>query len=235
MTMAWLRNKYWLCMIAGSLLISCSGSETAKQSPATSANSPGPERSTDSLMPQPSPSVSPQSSVAAKPSPQPSPSTQKPPVSSPPKAKLSPAPKVKLSTSDQKLVSKVQQEVQKKGSIAKQDSGQTYLDNVLQSQQAVKLVQGRFTSNLQELQTHSPDSSNDHQLQVLEADENKAVVVAIAKQNGLFSYTGAVYAQEASLPVSAICKSNEPTKTPPGAPKLTGSTIICAQGSTAVE
>lgn len=109
------------------------------------------------------------------------------------------------------------------------------MGNVLRSQQAVKLVNGRFTSNLKELQTDLPGSASEYQLQVLEANEEKAVVVAIAKQNGIFSYTGAVYAQEASIPISTICKSNEPTKTPPGAPQLKGSTIVCAQGSTVVD
>ena len=234
--MAWLRNRYWLCVIASSLLISCSGSKTVQQSPKPNVKSPVPESSPNSQSPQPSPKVSPQPITAAKPTPQTSPAVQKP-VSAPPKAKvkLSPAPKVELSKSDKKLVSKVHKEVQKKGAVAKQDAGQTYLDNVLQSQQAEKLVTGRFTTNLQKLESDSSKDSGEFQLQVLEANENKAIVAAIAKQNGIFSYTGAVYAQDASLPVSAICKSNEPTKTPPGTPKLTGSTIVCAQGSTVVE
>ncbi len=237
-TMAWLKNRYWLCMLASSLLISCTGSETAEQSPQPKVNAPVPESSSQSQSPQPSPKAAPQTktktTTAAKPSPQPKPAAQKP-VSAPAKVKLSPAPKVELSKSEKKLVSKVQKEVQKKGSVAKQDSGHTDLGNVLRSQQAEKLVTGRFTTNLQKLASDSPKDSGEFQLQVLEATENKAIVAAIAKQNGIFSYTGAVYAQDASIPVSAICKSNEPTKTPPGTPKLKGSTIVCAQGSTVVE
>lgn len=224
-------------MIASSLLIGCSGSETAKQSPQPSANSPAPKSAPQA--PQPSPKVSPKTTTAAKPASQPKPATPKPvapkPVPAPAKVKLSPAPKVELSKSEKQLVSKVQKEVQKKGSVAKQDTGHTYLGNVLRSQQAEKLVTGRFTTNLQKLESDSPKDSGEFQLQVLEANENKAIVAAIAKQNGIFSYTGAVYAQDASIPVSAICKSNEPTQTPPGTPKLTGSTIVCAQGSTVVE
>lgn len=237
MIMAWLRNRYWVCVIASSLLIGCSGSETAKQSPQPKVKSPAPKSAPQA--PQPSPKVSPKATTAAKPASQPKPAAPKPaapkPVSAPAKVKLSPAPKVELSKSEKQLVSKVQKEVQKKGSVAKQDTGHTYLGNVLRSQQAEKLVTGRFTTNLQKLESDSPKDSGEFQLQVLEANENKAIVAAIAKQNGIFSYTGAVYAQDASIPVSAICKSNEPTQTPPGTPKLTGSTIVCAQGSTVVE
>ncbi|WP_299486740.1 type IV pilin-like G/H family protein [Acaryochloris sp. IP29b_bin.137] len=165
----------------------------------------------------------------------PAPPKAEKPVSPPPKAKLSPAPKVKLSKTDKKVVSKVEKEVQKKGTVAKQDTGKTYLGSILRSQQAEKLVTGRFTTNLQALKSDLPKDTGEYQLQVLEANESKAIVAAIAKQNGIFSYTGAVYAKEASIPVSSICKSNEPTKTPPGTPQLKGSTIICAEGSTAVE
>lgn len=152
-----------------------------------------------------------------------------------PKAKLSPAPKLELSTTEQKWVSKVEQEVQTKASVAKQDVGQTYLGHVLRSQQATRLVSGSFTGDLQELIADAPTQNSDYQLQILEANQQKAVVVAAAKQSGNFSYIGAVYAQATNLPVATICKSNEPTKKPPGAPKLMGADLVCAQGSTAVQ
>lgn len=224
--MAWFRNKYLAGVIASSLLISCSGSETKQQRP---GSSPAPLSSNRPKLQQPN--ASPQPSPSAKPGTNSKPSThpaaKKPPSSSPPK--------INLSTSEKKLISKVEKEVQKTNAIAKQDSGQSYLGNVLRSQQATKLVKGRFTPNLKDLQADLPENPSEYQLQVLEANEEKAIVVAIAKQSGIFSYTGAVYSREASIPVSSICKSNEPTKTPPGAPKLVGSNIICAQGSTAIK
>jgi|GEM_PF-3004758 len=221
------RNKYLIGGIS-SLLVGCSGSEPQQQTPIVSATSPVPQRSNRSQAQQPVSTDSPQPSPAT----QPATNAKSKPVAK--KVAPSPSPAVKLSTSDQKLISKVQKEVQEKGAIAKQDAGQTYLGNVLRSQQAAKLVDGRFTSDLQALQTDLPAKISDYQLQVLEATEQKAVVVAIAKQTGIPSYTGAVYAQEASIPVSTICKSNEPTQAPPPAPKLVGSKIVCAQGSTAI-
>lgn len=232
--MAWL-NRYGLCVIASSLLIGCSGSETPQPSPKINTNAPEPESSLESPSPQPSPKAAPKPATATKPtSPSSKPKAEKP-VSPPPKAKLSPAPKVKLSKSEKKVISKVEKEVQKKGTVAKQDTGKTYLSSLLRSQQAEKLVTGKFTTNLQALKADLPKDTGEYQLQVLEANERKAIVAAIAKQNGIFSYTGAVYAKEASIPVSTICKSNEPTQNPPGPPQLKGSTIICAEGSTAVE
>lgn len=233
MTMAWLRNKYLAGVIVSSLLISCSGSAPKSEISSSNADAPVSQSSNRPHSSQPEPNASPQPSASPKVITK-STTSQDQAAKKPP-ASLSPAPKIKLSASEKKLVTKVHKEVKKKGTIAKQDSGQTYLDNILQSQQALKLVNGRFTNNLGELKTNLPDSPNEHQLQVLEASEDKAIVVAIAKQDGIFSYTGAVYAQDASLPVSTICKSNEPTKTPPGTPTLKGATIICAQGSTLVE
>ncbi|WP_299411682.1 type IV pilin-like G/H family protein [Acaryochloris sp. IP29b_bin.148] len=228
--MAWLKNRYVACL-AASLLISCSGSEPQSQSPSPNLNSPTPQSSNrpqSNASPQPSPTAkSTAKPTATKPaaSPQPNPVTTKPAA----------PPPVELSKSEKQLVSKVQKEVEKKGAIAKQDVGKTYLANALRSQQATQLVNGQFTSSLEALQIDLPDTTSEYQLKVLEANAEKAVVVAIAKQSGIFSYTGAVYAQEASIPISTICKSNEPTQTPPSAPKLKGTTIVCAQGSTAVE
>ncbi len=230
--MAWFSNKYWASMIVSGLLISCSGSAPKSETPTTPADVPASQSSDRPKSSQTEPSASPQPSAAPKVTKSPSSQDQTAPKPSVP---LSPAPKIELSDSEKKLVSKVQKEVKQKGAIAKQDSGQTYLDDILQSQQANQLVNGRFTSNLGELKTSLPDSSDEHQLKVLEASEDKAIVVAIAKQDGIFSYTGAVYAQDVSLPVSTICKSNEPTKTPPSAPALKGATIICAPGSTVVD
>ncbi|NJM65104.1 MAG: hypothetical protein HC851_05260 [Acaryochloris sp. RU_4_1] len=209
--------------LGGVLLVSCSGSQP--ESSRTDADPSLPSRSEPTMSEKASPGVSPPAPTK--------PTTQRsqkaPPVA------ISPT-KGQHSATDKELIAKVHQDVKKKGTIAKQDSGQTYLGEILRSQQAIKLVNGRFTTNLNELAIDNlPDNTRDYRLQVLEANEEKAIVVAIAKQPGIFSYTGAVYAQEASIPLSTICKSNQPSKAPPKQPKLVGSTIVCAPGSTAIE
>jgi Type IV pilin-like G and H, putative len=66
---------------------------------------------------------------------------------------------------------------------------------------------------------------------VRQADENKAIVVAIAKKPGFASYTGAVYAREGKIPVTSICKTNIPSQTPPQPPKLFEAGLMCESGS----
>ncbi|NJK30551.1 MAG: hypothetical protein HC940_10580 [Acaryochloris sp. SU_5_25] len=208
--------------LGGVLLVSCSASQP-KPSPSDA----------DSSLPSKSAPATQKSSPPVSPT---APTESKTNHSQPTKASPTPPSEDQHPITEKELIARVHQDVKKKGTIAKQDSGQTYLGEILRSQQAIKLVNGRFTANLNELAIDDlPENTRDYRLQVLEANEEKAIVVAIAKQPGIFSYTGAVYAQEASIPVSTICKSNQPSKTPPKQPKLVGSTIVCAPGSTAIK
>jgi hypothetical protein len=118
--------------------------------------------------------------------------------------------------------------------IAKQDTGRTYLGILLLSQQAEKLVKGKFTSDLKQLASDTPIDTEEYHLEVREADTAKAIMVAIAKKPGFASYTGAVYAVEGNIPVTGMCRTNVPSQTPPAAPKFTYSTVICAEGSSKV-
>jgi Type IV pilin-like G and H, putative len=118
--------------------------------------------------------------------------------------------------------------------IAKQDTGRTYLGILLLSQQAEKLVKGKFTSDLKQLASDTPIDTEEYRLEVREADAAKAVMVAIAKKPGFASYTGAVYAVEGNIPVTGMCRTNVPSQVPPAAPKFTYSTILCEQGSSKV-
>ena len=120
--------------------------------------------------------------------------------------------------------------------LSKQDVGKTYLGSILRSQQAEHLVSGKFSTSLETLQTGTPKETDEYQLQITQADQNTAVVVAIAKQPGLFSYTGAAYAMDGGIPLTAICRTNEPSQTPPQSPTLMNQVaIVCSSGSTAVE
>jgi hypothetical protein len=219
------RQKYWASLIASSLagvlLVSCSGSQP-QSSPSDLDSSSAPQSAP--AIQESSPPVSPTASAKPRPN-----------HAQPTKASSIPPSEDQPPATEKELIASVNEDVREKGTIAKQDPGQTYLGEILRSQQAAKLVNGRFTTNLKELATDPPPSNTEYQIQVLAANEEKAIVVAIAKQPGIFSYTGAVYAQEASIPISTICKSNQPSKTPPKQPKLVGSTIVCAPGSTAIK
>ncbi|HEY9827218.1 MAG TPA: type IV pilin-like G/H family protein, partial [Stenomitos sp.] len=72
--------------------------------------------------------------------------------------------------------------------IAKQDTGKTYLSTILVSQQAEKLVSGRFSDDLPRLAPEVPLQNEEYQIEVRQADTSHAVVVAIAKRPGFASY-----------------------------------------------
>jgi hypothetical protein len=179
---------------------------------------PSPSSSGVAQSPVPRASVSPGQSSAVLPSQSPSsnPSSQ---------------PSVTLSTQDQSTVDKSIQVVSQAGAIAKQDTGKTYISNLLLSQQAEHLVRGRFASDLKRLAPDVPTETEDYHLEIRQADASQTVLVATAKQPGFNSYTGVVYAIAGKIPVTGICKTNVPSQTPPQAPKLVQSAIMCPQGS----
>jgi hypothetical protein len=124
-------------------------------------------------------------------------------------------------------------DVSKPMAIAKQDPGKTYLSNLLLLQQTEKLVKGRFSSDLKGLAADVPTETDDYRIEMRTVDSSKAVMVAIAKQPGISSYTGAVYAIEAKIPVVGLCKTNVPSLTPPQAPQLVHEVVMCPQGASA--
>jgi Type IV pilin-like G and H, putative len=135
---------------------------------------------------------------------------------------------------DPNLLNKIRKKLSDKVAIAKQDTGKTYLSTLLLAQQAQKLVKGKFSSDLKLLASDIPIETEEYRLEVRQADSATAIMVAVAKKPGFASYIGAVYAVEGSLPVSGMCKTNLPSQTPPEVPKFSYSTILCADGSSAV-
>jgi Type IV pilin-like G and H, putative len=141
-------------------------------------------------------------------------------------------------TQSPSLFGKIKQDLKVKVAIAKQDTGKTYLGNVLMSQQAEKLVKGRFNADLKRLSADIPLDTDEYRLEVRQADETQAIIVAIAKKPGFASYTGAVYSMEGKIPMTSICKTNVPSQTPPPPPQIvsTGASkgLMCATGSSTV-
>ncbi len=199
-----------------------SNSGSTTPSPVTSdPNSSGEPTNLPSSEPTASPNVavSPQPSAPASPSLQPA--TEKP----------SPLPK-----KEQQEVSKIIKDTEEKGKVARQDTGKTYLDNILLLQQTERFVGGTFVSDLAQLSDEVPNETAEYEFKILKADTKETVVVAIAKIPGITSYVGAAYSVEGSTPISGVCRSNIPAQQAPGAPKLVaGKTIQCASGSTATE
>lgn len=173
------------------------------------------------------PSTSPLAQSPVPETPNPNPSGTTPSPSGLPSSTASPI-------ADPNLINKITQKLSDKVAIAKQDTGKTYLSTLLLSQQAQKLVKGKFSTDLKLLATDIPIETEEYRLEVRQADVSTAVMVAIAKKPGFASYIGAVYAVEGSLPLSGMCRTNVPSQTPPEVPKYSYSTILCATGSSAV-
>jgi Type IV pilin-like G and H, putative len=161
-------------------------------------------------------------------------STSKPDIV--PSASLSPS---SGTTQSPSLLGKIKQDIKGKVAIAKQDTGKTYLSNILRSQQAEKLVKGRFNADLKRLSADIPLETDEYHLEVRQADKTKAIIVAIAKQPGFASYTGAVYEMEGTIPMTSICKTNVPSQTPPPPPKIVSTAgskgLMCSTGSSTVD
>jgi hypothetical protein len=146
------------------------------------------------------------------------------------------SPDTPLNPEDQALTQDVQKELQKKGvKLAIQPSGKTSLGNVLISQQTEQIVKGRFASDMKQLAEDMPTETEEYYLQILQADAAKAIVTATAKMPGLPSYTGAVFAVKAKLPIAKICKTKLPSEIPPSPPTLTGEVIKCGADSVDAE
>jgi hypothetical protein len=141
-----------------------------------------------------------------------------------------------LNPEDQAIAQKMEKEVQEKvDRLAIQPAGKTFLSNVLISQQTEKIINGKFANDLQKLAADTPTETSEYQLQVVEADTSKSIVTAKAKTPGLPSYTGAVFALEAKIPVTGICKTKLPSTTPPSPPTLVGETVKCGGDSVSAE
>ncbi len=129
------------------------------------------------------------------------------------------------------ILGRIKQDVTSKVVIAKQDSGQTFLSNILVSQQAEKLVKGRFNPDLKRLSTDTPLENDEYRLEVRQADAAQAIIVAIAKQPGFASYSGIAYALPGEIPATGICKTNIPSQTPPSPPRRIKQGFICSTGA----
>lgn len=207
-----------LCLMigfAGAIAAGCSPRSAPSVSPTPSSSvaigSSGQSPSTPSVQPHPSEAPSP---------------TAKPSVS----VGASPLDATNLRISD-----KISKDVTQKGNIALQDTGKTFLSNLLLSQQAEHLTKGRFTDDLKRLAPDVPTDNEDYHLEIKQANTSQAVMVAIAKKPGFNSYTGMVYTIPGKLATTVMCRTNIPSQTPPQTPKFVQSMAMCPSGSSAIK
>ncbi len=112
--------------------------------------------------------------------------------------------------------------------------GQIYLEAIMRAQQVEKLAKGSFASDFEELGIGPLPNTEEYQFALIPTAQNMAAATATAQQEDLFSYIGTVFNVDADSSVMGICKSEQPSKTPPELPTLSGSTVVCAPESSLV-
>jgi hypothetical protein len=112
------------------------------------------------------------------------------------------------------------------GHRAKQAEARTYISTMNRGQQAFFHEKSYFTNSIIELGSGIPPETDNYSYQIVVLDAKKAVQnIALAKKDGLNSYTGLVYTQV--LPstgdltsLALLCESKKPTKAKPPQFKL---------------
>ena len=107
--------------------------------------------------------------------------------------------------------------------LAKQVQAQDYIKSINLSQQTFYLEHQKFAPRLSELDLAVPAETTNYKYSIvnsmINSNEIQTIAMAIAKQDGLKSYLGAVLMSEVnsgkSLIKSIFCTSNTPVKSPP--------------------
>jgi len=103
--------------------------------------------------------------------------------------------------------------------LAKQVQAQDYIKSINLSQQTFYLEHQKFAPTLSELDLDVPAETTNYKYSIVNSHETQTMAMAIAKQDGLKSYLGAVLMSEVnsgkSLIKSIFCTSNTPVKSPP--------------------
>jgi ribosomal protein L35AE/L33A len=118
---------------------------------------------------------------------------------------------------------------------AQQSEAKMYIGSIIRSQQTFYLEKNKFTSTLEDLRVGISSEATNYNYSILSADNLQAISTAAAKEDGLKSYTGAVFLVKDKdgfdTTISTICESNTPSKTPPATPKISGNDIQCSSES----
>ncbi|NJP08860.1 MAG: hypothetical protein HC866_04745 [Leptolyngbyaceae cyanobacterium RU_5_1] len=120
-----------------------------------------------------------------------------------------------------------------KPSAAPQDAASS-ITTLNQQQTAFFAKQKRFAVNLAELRSNLAADTPTYVYNTTTLQPNQAISTAVAKQDGLVSYTGAVFVikneKNQEITVAAICVTQKPSKNPPAVPQLKGKDIQCPTG-----
>ncbi|NJO59290.1 MAG: hypothetical protein HC836_13540 [Richelia sp. RM2_1_2] len=131
---------------------------------------------------------------------------------------------------------KAQAEYRAAVSEASQSEAKLNIGSINRGQQVMQLEKDRFSTSITELELGISSETDNYSYNITEAGTSSAITTATAKENGMKSYTGAVFMLKDSeydfdTTKAVICETNSASKTPPGNPQLLGEDIQCAKGS----
>ncbi|NET60669.1 MAG: hypothetical protein F6K47_32375 [Symploca sp. SIO2E6] len=115
---------------------------------------------------------------------------------------------------------------------AQESEGKIYISSMNRAQQAYRLENEQFASNLQELGLGIESETEIYRYQILPQSDRASLVMmtATAKVPELRSYTGAVFVVDGqATTVTAICETDQPSSTPPAMP------TVPSQGSAGIQ
>lgn len=112
------------------------------------------------------------------------------------------------------------------------------MNALVQQQIQFWLKEKRFATNLQELGSNLPASSNRYLYSTRPLQERQAIVTAAARQGEMPSYTGAIFfvkdENNSENPITGICVTSQPSRVPPALPQLVGKQVKCPAGSSSL-
>lgn len=117
---------------------------------------------------------------------------------------------------------------------ALQLEGKTTLGAMVRGQQAYFLEFEEFASTVDDLGLGLSPESERYTYAIVTVDDTQVISTATAKQDGLKSYSAAVFATDDTT-VKGVCEADTPGDVPPEAPQLSETEVTCPAGSTLVD
>ena len=109
---------------------------------------------------------------------------------------------------------------------------------LLQQQTEFFAKQKRFAATIAELGSNIPADTPNYAYTTSVLQSKQVIATATAKQEGLPSYTGALFTVKddkgAETTISTVCLTSKPSKLPPAAPQMIGKEVQCPSGASKV-
>lgn len=119
---------------------------------------------------------------------------------------------------------------------ARESEGKSFVGAINRAQQAYRLENPEFATTMEELQVGLPTETKNYRIEIVpQPDPTRSVkITATARQDGIRSYTGAVFVLENGVTYAILCETDEPSQRPPEMPEMPTSASdrpLCPAGS----